>query len=60
MADDKNVAEGDYGSMVWVTDREGKEYACYLKDIKALKPKDKLTDAEKAKCVDVSTVIGNW
>ena len=60
MADDKNVADGDYGSMVWVTDREGKEYACYLKDIKSLKPKDKLTEEEKSKCVDVSQIIGNW
>ena len=44
--------------MVWVRDKDGKEYACYLRDIKAVKKKEELTEEEKAKCVDVSTIVG--
>jgi hypothetical protein len=42
--------------MVWVKDNDGKEYACYLAD---LKDKDKLTEEEKAKCVNVSDTLGD-
>ncbi|MGB3224669.1 MAG: hypothetical protein WBB23_17835 [Desulforhopalus sp.] len=46
----------EYQSMVWVKDNNGKEYACYLGD---LKDKDNLTEEEKAKCMDVSQVLGD-
>ena len=50
---------GGYESMVWIRDKDGKEYACYLEDIKGrVKKKEELTDAEKSKCVDVSTIVG--
>lgn len=49
---------GGYESMVWVRDKDGKEYACYLKDIKNIKSKDQLTEEEKAKCMDVSQIVG--
>ena len=49
---------GGYESMVWVRDKDGKEYACYLKDIKGIKAKEQLTEEEKAKCVDVSQIVG--
>jgi hypothetical protein len=49
---------GGYESMVWVRDKDGKEYACYLKDVKGVKKKEDLTEEEKAKCVDVSTIVG--
>lgn len=39
---------GGYESMVWVRDKDGKEYACYLKDIKGIKAKEQLTEEEKA------------
>lgn len=32
--------------MVWVRDRDGQEYACYLKDIKRIKTKEQLTEEE--------------
>lgn len=52
---------GGYESMVWVRDKDGKEYACYLKDIKNIKPIDQLTEEEKAKCLDVSQIVdGRW
>ncbi len=51
-------SEGGYESMVWIRDRNGKEYACYIKDIKGVKAKEDLTEEEKAKCVDVNTLVG--
>lgn len=49
---------GGYESMVWVRDKDGKQYACYLKDIKSVKAKEDLTPEEVAQCVDVSTIVG--
>lgn len=46
----------EYQSMVWVKDNDGKEYACYRGD---LKDKEHLTEEEKAKCVNVSQVLGD-
>lgn len=52
------MATGGYESMVWIRDKDGKEYACYLDDVKAIKPKEELTEEEKAKCLDVSQIVG--
>ena len=46
---------GGYESMVWVQDRDGRQFSCYLKDIKN---PEALTDEERAKCLDVNTLIG--
>jgi hypothetical protein len=55
------IISGEYNSMVWIRDKDGKEYACYLKDIKGLKAKEDLTEEEKAKCLDTSQILGpNW
>ena len=63
MAENKDYGEvsggtGGYESMVWVRDKDGKEYACYLKDIKGIKTKEQLTEDERSKCVDVSQIVG--
>mgnify|MGYP006896061035 CR=1 FL=1 len=39
----------EYQRMVWVRDKDGKEYACYIEDLKGLKKKEDLTDEEKEK-----------
>jgi hypothetical protein len=49
---------GGYESMVWIRDKDGKEYACYVKDIAGVKNKEDLTEEEKEKCMDVSQLIG--
>lgn len=51
-------SSGGYESMVWIRDKDGKEYACYAKDLKNLKKKEDLTEEEKEKCMDVSQLIG--
>jgi len=50
----------EYKRMVWVHDREGKEYACYADDLKGkVKSKEDLTETEKKNCLDLSTVVGD-
>jgi hypothetical protein len=53
------IGTGGYESMVWIRDKEGKEYACYLDALKGnIKTKDQLTEEERAKCLDVSEIVG--
>ena len=55
----EEIRKGGYESMVWIRDKEGKEYACYLDALKGnIKEKDQLTEVEKANCLDVSEIIG--
>lgn len=50
---------GGYESMVWIRDKDGREYACYLDDIKGkIKTGEELTAAEREKCLDVSEIVG--
>ena len=44
-----------YASMIWLQDKDGKEFACYRADINN---PEELTDEEKAKCLDVNTLVG--
>lgn len=48
------IISEEYKKMVFVHDKDGKEYVCYLKDIKSA---DELTEEERAKCLDRSQVI---
>ena len=56
------IISGEYKKMVWVHDKEGKEYACYANDQNGtIKNKENLTEAERKTCLDLSTVPGdNW
>ena len=50
---------GGYEAMVWIRDKDGKEYACYANDLKGkIKKKEELIEEEKNKCLDVSELIG--
>ena len=49
----------EYKKMVWIRDKEGKEYACYIDDLKNIKKKEDLSPEEKEKCLDLSTVLGD-
>ena len=50
------VIKKEFEKMVWVRDKDGKEYACYVTNIKK---KEDMTDEEKAKCLDLNTVLGD-
>lgn len=49
---------GGYESMVWVNDRHGREFACYINDMKNYEHFEELPDELRAKCLDVSNLIG--
>jgi hypothetical protein len=53
------VISKEFQKMVWIKDKEGKEYACYIDDLKNIKRKEDLTEEEKAKCTDLSVVLGD-
>ena len=54
----ENISK-EYQKMVWIQDKDGKEYACYIGDLKSIKKKEELTEEEKANCTDLSTVLGD-
>ena len=50
---------GGYESLVWIRDKDGKQYACSLDVLKGnIKEKEELTEEERARCMDVSLLIG--
>tara|TARA_Y100000589_G_C26923031_1_gene535190 strand:- start:90 stop:308 length:219 start_codon:yes stop_codon:yes gene_type:complete len=49
----------EYQRMVFIRDKDGKEYACYIEDLKNLKKKEDLTPEEREKCMDISLVLGD-
>ncbi len=49
----------EYQKLVWVQGKDGKEYACYIDDVKSIKRKEDLPEEEKAKCLDISQVVGD-
>lgn len=57
-----DIISKEYQKMVWVHDKDGKEYACYVDDLKGkLKSKEDLSDEEKESCLDLSQVVGeSW
>ncbi len=53
------VIAKEFNKMVWVSDKNGKEYACYIGDLNNIKRKEDLTDEEQQKCMDLSVVLGD-
>lgn len=51
--------KGGYASIVWIKDKNGKEYACYLEDVQGKnKEKEDLTPEQLRQCLDVNQLIG--
>lgn len=53
------IISREYQSMVWVRDNNGKEYSCYLEDVKDFDPKKGLSREQKDRCLDTSLVAGD-
>lgn len=53
------IISKEYQSIVFVNDKDGKEYACYASDLNNSIKGEELTDNEKAKCMDLSLVLGD-
>ena len=49
---------GGYESIVWLNDEEGREYACYLEDVKDLENGVNISEDIKKRCLNVNDLIG--
>jgi len=49
---------GGYESMVWVSDRHGREFACYRTDIKNFTILEDMPEELREKCFDVKNLVG--
>lgn len=50
---------GGFESMVWIRDKNGKEYVCYAEDLAPNnETMEELTEEEKSVCMDVSQLLG--
>ena len=55
-----NKMQSGFGNLVWVRDKDGKEYACSIDALKGdIRTKEQLTDEERAGCIDVSSIVGS-
>lgn len=54
----KIIAE-EFNKMVWVHDKDGKEYVCYISDPKQIKRKEDLTEEEQKECMNLNVVLGD-
>jgi hypothetical protein len=53
------IISKEFQKMVWVQDKDGKEYACYIEDLGQIKKKEDMTEEEQKQCLDLNTVLGD-
>jgi hypothetical protein len=53
------LISNEYQRMVFIDDVDGKEYSCYLKDVRNFDEKKGLSQKQKEKCTDLSFVLGD-
>ncbi len=53
------IIADEFNKMVWVSDKNGREYACYINDLKSIKKKEDLSEDEQNSCMDLSEVLGD-
>jgi hypothetical protein len=53
------IISKEFQKMVWVQDKDGKEYACYIEDLGQIKKKEDMTEEEQKQCMDLNTVLGD-
>ena len=49
---------GDFTSLVWVNDKEGREYVCSINSNGEHRSIESLSDSERASCVNTNDFIG--
>jgi hypothetical protein len=50
--------KGGYESLIWVNDKNGKEYVCYLENTDSISSFDQLSEDERKRCSDVNQIVG--
>lgn len=53
------IIAGEFNKMVWIRDKQGKEYACSFENLKNIKKVEDLTEEERKACTDLSQVLGD-
>ena len=53
------IISKEYQRMIFVDDKDGKEYACYQEDLDNFYQKRPLSEEEKSKCTNLSDVLGD-
>ena len=49
----------EFNKMVWVKDKNGAEYACYVDNPNSITRKEDLTAEEQNKCTNLNLVLGD-
>ncbi len=49
----------EFNKMVWVQDKNGAEYACYVDKPNGITRKEDLTEEEQNKCTNLNVVLGD-
>ena len=53
------IISEEFNKMVWVSDKNGREYACRIGELKNIKRKEDLSKEEQNNCLDLSEVLGD-
>jgi hypothetical protein len=53
------IISREYNSIIFVDDKDGKEYACYQNDVEDFDQEKGLSREQKDKCTDLSQVLGD-
>ncbi len=54
-----NNTQGGFGNLVWIRDKDGREFACSADALKGnIREREGLSEEERANCTDVSTIVG--
>ena len=53
------IISQEFQHMVWVHDKNGKEYACRIEDARNVRKKEDLTRDEQRQCMDLNSVLGD-
>lgn len=53
------IISEEFNHMVWVHDKNGKEYACRIENPKNIRNKEDLTEEEQKQCMDLNVVLGD-
>ena len=49
----------EYQRLVFIEDKDGREYSCYSDDVKNFDKNAGLNERQKEKCMDLSLVLGD-
>lgn len=53
------IISKEFKRMVWVSDKDGAQYACYADNQHNIKRKEDLTDEDQKLCMNLNVVLGD-